>query len=142
MALKLRGNLRSMSKNYLTKIIARDSEGLQMISACCSEAEVKITEIKYLPQNKIFLLNLERFKKEGETKNTKVNSVCKFEFIDQAKSKNIEQNSNNLVLKLIAVDIIKNNKNFEINLMFSDNAYIILSTEIIEVTLEDQNQNL
>ena len=113
-----------------------------MISACCSEAKVKISEIKYLPQNKIFLLNLERFKKESEIKNTKVNSICKFEFIDNVKSKNIEQNSNNLVLKLIAVDIIKNNKNFEINLIFSDNAYIILLTELIEVTLEDQKQNL
>ena len=128
-----------MSKNYLTKIIARDNEGLQMISACCSEAKLKISEIKYLPQNKIFLLNLERFKKEGDIKNTKVNSICKFEFIDKVKSKNIDQNSTNSVLKLIAVDIIKNNENFEINLIFSDNAYIILSTEIIEVTLEDQN---
>ena len=128
-----------MSKNYLTKIIARDNEGLQMISACCSEAKLKISEIKYLPQNKIFLLNLERLKKEGNIKNTKVNSICKFEFIDKVKSKNIDQNSTNSVLKLIAVDIIKNNENFEINLIFSDNAYIILSTEIIEVTLEDQN---
>ena len=128
-----------MSKNYLTKIIARDNEGLQMISACCSEAKLKISEIKYLPQNKIFLLNLDRFKKEGNIKNTKVNSICKFEFIDKVKSKNIDQNSTNSVLKLIAVDIIKNNENFEINLIFSDNAYIILSTEIIEVTLEDQN---
>ena len=128
-----------MSKNYLTKIIARDNEGLQMISARCSEAKLKISEIKYLPQNKIFLLNLERLKKEGDIKNTKVNSICKFEFIDKVKSKNIDQNSTNSVLKLIAVDIIKNNENFEINLIFSDNAYIILSTEIIEVTLEDQN---
>jgi hypothetical protein len=128
-----------MNKNYLTKIIARDNEGLQIISACCSEAKIKISEMKYLPQNKIFLLNLERFKKESEIKTNKVNSVCKFEFIDKVKSKNIDQNSINLVLKLIAIDIIKNNENFEINLIFSDNAYIILSTEIIEVTLEDQN---
>jgi hypothetical protein len=128
-----------MSKNYLTKIIARDSEGLQMISACCSGAKLKISEIKYLPQNKIFLLNVDRFKKEGNIKNTKINSICKFEFIDKVKSKNIDQNSTTSVLKLIAVDIIKNNENFEINLIFSDNAYIILSTEIIEVTLEDQN---
>ena len=131
-----------MRKNYLTKIIARDNEGVQMISACCSEAKLKISEIKYLPQNKIFLINLERFKKEGEVKSVKVNSICKFEFIDKVKSKNIDQNSSNLVLKLIAVDIIKNNENLEINLIFSDNAYIILSTEIIEVTLEDQNQDI
>ncbi len=131
-----------MSKSYLTKIIARDHEGLQMISACCSESKINIEEIKYLPQNKIFLLNLERFKKEGDIKNVKVNSICKFEFIDKVKSKNIDQNSKNLVLKLIAIDIIKNNENFEINLIFSDNACIILHTEIIEVTLEDQNKNI
>ena len=129
-----------MSKNYLTKIIARDNEGLQMISACCSEAKLKISEIKYLPQNKIFLLNLERFKKEGNIKNTKINSICKFEFIDKVKAKNIDQNSTNSVLKLIAVDIIKNNENFEITLIFNNNAYITLSTEIIEVTLDDLNK--
>ena len=82
------------------------------------------------------------FKKEGDIKNVKVNSICKFEFIDKVKSKNIDQNSKNLVLKLIAIDIIKNNENFEINLIFSDNACIILHTEIIEVTLEDQNKNI
>jgi len=127
-----------MKKSYLTKIIAKDSEGLQMISACCSEAKVNITEIKYLPKNKIFLLNLERFRKETDFSNVKINSICKFEFIDKVKSKNINQNNNNLVLNLIAIDLIKNNENYEINLIFSDNAYIILSTEIIEVTLEDQ----
>ena len=131
-----------MTKNYLTKIIARDSEGLQMISACCSEAKLKISEIKYLPQNKIFLLNLERFKKEAKIKNIKVNSICKFEFIDKVRSKNINQNSSNLLLTLIGIDIIKKNEKFEINLIFSDNAYIILSTEIIEATLEDQNKDI
>jgi hypothetical protein len=130
-----------MNKSYLKKIIARDNEGLQIISACCSSAKVKIKEIKYLLKNKIFLLNLERFKKESDTKNVMVNSICKFEFIEKVQSKNIDQNNNNLTINLIAIDIIKNDKNFEINLVFSDNAYIILTTEIIEVTLEDQNQN-
>ena len=30
-----------MNKKYLSKIIATDNEGLQVISACCSGAEVK-----------------------------------------------------------------------------------------------------
>ena len=128
-----------MKKNYLKKIIARDNEGLQMISACCSSAKIKVEGIKYLPKNKIFLLNLERLKKEVSIKNVKVNSICKFEFIDKVKSKNIDQNNNNLVLNLMAINIIKSNENYEINLIFSDNAYIILSTELIEVTLEDKN---
>ena len=37
---------------------------------------------------------------------------------------------------------LKNKENYEINLIFSNNAYITLSTEIVEVILEDQNQDL
>ena len=36
-----------MDKKYLAKIIATDNEGLQMISACCSGAKVKISDIKF-----------------------------------------------------------------------------------------------
>jgi len=38
------------------------------------------------------------------------------------------------------MDFLKNNKDYEINLIFTNNAYIALSTEVIEVTLEDQNK--
>ena len=31
-----------MNKAYLAKIIAKDSQGLQLISAFCSEAKVKV----------------------------------------------------------------------------------------------------
>ena len=37
-----------MDKKYLAKIIATDNEGLQMISACCAGAKVKISNIKFL----------------------------------------------------------------------------------------------
>ena len=36
-----------MRKKYLAKIIAKDNQGLQLISACCTGAKVKINEIKY-----------------------------------------------------------------------------------------------
>ena len=40
-----------MNKRYLSKIIANDYEGLQMISACCEGAKIKVDEIKYLKKN-------------------------------------------------------------------------------------------
>jgi|TARA_B100001142_G_scaffold307879_1_gene338899 hypothetical protein len=131
-----------MKKKYLAKIIAKDNDGLQMISACCAEAKVNISDIKYLPKSKIFLLSLERLNKENDKKEIKLNSVCKFEFVDHVKSKNINQNNKNLVLELLTIELLKNNKNYEINLIFSNNRYITLLTEIIEVTLDDQNQSL
>ena len=131
-----------MIKRYLAKIIAKDSQGLQLISAYCAGAKVKITEIKYLPKNKIFLLSLERLSKESDNNNFKINSICKFEFVDSVKSKNVNQNDLNLALELFTIDLLKNKENYEINLIFSNNAYITLSTEIVEVTLEDQNKDL
>ena len=47
-----------MDKKFLKKIIAQSPEDLQMISACCSEGKVKISDIKYLPSNKIFLISI------------------------------------------------------------------------------------
>ena len=131
-----------MIKRYLAKIIAKDSQGLQLISAYCAGAKVKITELKYLPKNKIFLLSLERLSKESDNNNIKINSICKFEFVDSVKSKNVNQNDLNLVLELFTIDLLKNKENYEINLIFSNNAYITLSTEIVEATLEDQNKDL
>ena len=129
-----------MEKKYLSKIIANDNEGLQMISACCAEAEIQVSDIKYLQKNKVFLLSLRRNKIETENEGKKVNSICKFEFVDSVKSKNINQENVDQKLELITMDYLKNNNNYEISLIFTNNAYITLSTEIIEVTLDDQNK--
>ena len=129
-----------MEKKYLSTIIANDNEGLQMISACCAGAEIKVSDIRYLQTNKIFLLSLKRTKIETENKAKKVNSICKFEFVDSVKSKNIKQDDVDQKLELITIDYLKNNDNYEINLIFTNKAYITLSTEIIEVTLDDQNK--
>tara|TARA_B100000029_G_scaffold115618_1_gene108119 strand:+ start:7036 stop:7431 length:396 start_codon:yes stop_codon:yes gene_type:complete len=129
-----------MDKKYLAKIIATENDGLQMISACCAGARVRISDIKFLKTNKIFLISIERKKVETDQKYKKINSVCKFDFVDRVKSKNIDQNNKELVLELIGIDYLKNNDDYEINLMFNDNAHISLKTETIEVRLEDQNE--
>ena len=128
-----------MSK-YLAKIIANDQEGLQMISACISGSKVKVSDIKYLESNKVFLLSIERIKVESENENKKVNSIARFDFIDSVRSKKIDQSNQKTVLELIGIDYLKNNDVYEINLIFNENAHIILTTETIEARLEDQNE--
>ena len=127
-----------MDKKFFKKIIAQSPDDLQIISACCSEAKVKISEIKYLSSNKIFLLSLLRFDKENENSKNSIKSILKFEFIQSSKSKNIDQNSPKILMELIAIDVFKKENNFEIILLFSKNRFITLSSEVIEVTLEDQ----
>tara|TARA_B100000614_G_C14315725_1_gene398198 strand:+ start:44 stop:436 length:393 start_codon:yes stop_codon:yes gene_type:complete len=127
-----------MTNKYLAKIIASDQEGLQMISACSSGAKVKVSDIKYLESNKVFLLSIERTKIETNQENKKINSICRFDFVDKVKSKNIDQSNQELVLELIAIDYLKNNDDYEINLIFDKNAHIVLNADVIEARLEDQ----
>ena len=123
--------------SFLKKVIAQSPDDLQIVSAICAESKVKISDIKYLPSTKIFLLSVIRIDKEGDS-NKPINSVIKFEFIESSKSKNINQSNANLSLELFAIDIFKKKENFEIVLLFSKNGIITLSTEVIDVTLEDQ----
>ena len=126
-----------MAEKFLKKIIAQNQEDLRVISALCSEAKIKQSEIKFLKENKIFLLSLERENKEKSNSKDKINSILKFEFIETSKSKNIDQNSEDSVLELLAIESYKKENNNEIALLFSNNGIINLFCEIIECTLED-----
>ena len=127
------------NKKYLSKIIAKDQIFINVISACCSDAKAKVEDIRWLKKNKIFLLPIERINKEKNNKE-KIISICKFEFVDKVKSKNINQSDKNSILELITIDLFKVEENYEITLLFKNNAFITLFTEVLEVTLEDQNK--
>ena len=134
-----------MEKSYLKKIIALSSKDLQIISALTSESIAKVSDIKYLSKNKIFILSVDR--KDKENNDDLINSIIKFSFIDACKSKNVAQKNSEKILKLITIDVLKKNHNYEIILLFSEpkgtmttNSYISLTSEIIDVELVDQKK--
>ena len=127
-----------MSK-YLAKILGNDPESLQMIAALSSGATVKVSDIKYLSSNKVFLLSIERMNKEKEQDDNKINSILRFDFITQSKSKNIDQSKQEMTLELLSIDYLKNNDDYEITLIFNNNAQIVLSSDTLECRLEDQS---
>ena len=129
-----------MVKKYFKKIIAQSPQDLQVISACCEGGKIKIEEIKYLPKNKIFLFLIERNAIEKENPQEKVKSIVKFEYIEKSKSKNIDRTKVDSFVELTAINLFKNNKNYEITLLFSDNGIITLTAEIVEAVLEDQSK--
>ena len=111
----------------------KDTDALKSVA-------INSAELKYLKKNQILLISLQRFNRENEKNSQIINSVCKFEFVEGVKSKNIDQNDKDLMLEFIAINLIKNDDKFEINLIFNNDSCITLFTEIIEVTLEDQNK--
>ena len=65
---------------------------------------------------KFFYYLIERNKIETDQKNKKINSICRFDFVDKVKSKNIDQLNKETILELIGIDYLKNNDDYEINL--------------------------
>ena len=125
---------------YRPQIIASDLDGLQVVSACSTGAKVRVVDIKFLLSNKVFLLSIERTKIETDQEDKRINSILRFDNVLKVKSKNIDQNDKDLVIELMAIDYLKNNNDYEINLMFEDNAHISLVVEALEILLEDQNE--
>ena len=125
---------------YRPQIIASDLDGLQVVSACSTGAKVRVADIKFLLSNKVFLLSIERTKIETNQKDKRINSVLRFDNVLKVKSKNIDQNNEELVLELMAIDYLKNNNDYEINLMFENNVHISLAVEALDILLEDQNE--
>tara|TARA_B100001564_G_scaffold323094_1_gene302913 strand:+ start:164 stop:556 length:393 start_codon:yes stop_codon:yes gene_type:complete len=125
---------------YRPQIIASDLDGLQVVSACSAGAKVRVADIKFLLSNKVFLLSIERTKIETNQEDKRINSILRFDNVLKSKSKNIDQNNKELVIELMAIDYLKNNSDYEINLMFENNVHISLVVEALEILLEDQSE--
>ena len=126
------------------KLIGKNIEDLKTISAYSQDSIVRIKDIVYLKENKIFIVMLSRFMWEdlekGVFRNYKrIKSIIKFNFIESVLAKNIKQQQKNRNLELLTIESEYNQHNlYNINLVFSGNNIILLKSEEIEVMLEDQ----
>jgi len=126
------------------KLIGKNIEDLKTISAYSQDSIVKIKDIVYLKENKIFIVMLSRFMWEdiekGVFRNYKrIRSVLKFNFIENVLAKNINQQQKNRNLELLAIKSNHNQNNlYDTSLIFSGNNIILLKSEEIDVMLDDQ----
>jgi hypothetical protein len=126
------------------KLIGKNIEDLKTISAYSQDSIVKIKDIVYLKENKIFVVMLSRFMWEdlekGVFRNYKrIKSVLKFNFIENVLAKNINQQQKNRNLELLAIKSSYNQNNlYNTSLIFSGNNIILLKSEEIDVMLDDQ----
>ena len=127
-----------MGKQFLKKITCQSPEDLPYISALVSEGKIKLSELKYLPKNKIFLFLVERLNKEDTESKKKINSIVKFSYINFTKSKNFKFSDKDEIFELLAIDLLKKDHNYEIVLLFSNNRFITLNAEVIDIELTDQ----
>ena len=126
------------------KLIGKNIEDLKTISAYSQDSIVKIKDIVYLKENKIFIMMLSRFMWEdlekGVFRNYKrIKSILKFNFIENVLAKNINQQQKNRNLELLAIKSNYNQNNlYDTSLIFSGNNIILLKSEEIDVMLDDR----
>jgi hypothetical protein len=126
------------------KLIGKNIEDLKIISAYCQDSIIKIKNLVYLKENKIFIMMLSRFMWEDIEKGVfrkykRIKSILKFDFIESVLAKNINQKWKNINLELLAIRSNYNQDNmYDINLIFSGNGIILLKSEEIDVILDDQ----
>ncbi len=131
-------------KQGTLKLIAKSNQDLRVISAYLQDAIVSPLDIANLKKNRIFLIQLSRFMWEDAEKgvfrkNKRVRTILKFDNVLKVFSKNIDQVDKSNFLDFLAIETeFMADKSYEIRLIFSGDAMIKLSTEVIDVTLDDQ----
>ena len=128
------------------KLIARTVEDLRVVSAHLQDAIVNINDIANLKKNKILLLQLNRFMWEDVEKgvfrkNKRVRSILKFDNVLEVSSRNINQTKKDKFLDFLAIESCKMpDNNYEMNIIFAGDSVIKITSEVIEVTLDDQGE--
>ena len=128
------------------KLIARTEEDLRVVSAHLQDSIASVADIAHLKQNKIFLMQLNRFMWEDVEKgvfrkNKRIRTILKFENVMNVLSININQSKKDKFLDFLAIETnITPDKNYEMKIIFAGDATIRIISEVIEVTLDDQGE--
>jgi len=126
------------------KLLARSDKDLGVIAAHLQDSIVSPTDIAHLKKNRIFLIQLNRFMWEDVEKgvfrkNKRIRTMLKFDNVTSVLSKNINLKNNKHFLDFLTIkSSLLPDKSHEIKLIFSGDAIIKISTEVIDVTLDDQ----
>ena len=125
------------------KLIGKNIEDLQVISAYCQDSVVKLKDIIFLKKNRTFVMMLNRFMWEDAEKgafrqNKRIRCALKFDEVLEVKSKKINQKNKNKLLECLAIKCNETvNTNYEINFFFAGGSIITLISEFIEVVMHD-----
>ena len=134
-----------MDKEKINRLnlIGDNEEDLKVISAYLQDSIVVMKDIVFLKKNKSFVMMVNRFMWEDVEKgflrsNKRVRSAVRFEGVIQVKSKNINQKNTNKILEYLAMKCDSDeNGNKKIKIFFSGNGMIILTSEAIDVVMND-----
>ena len=127
------------------KLNAIDTEELKIIATVLQDGLIEVSDVKYLPSIRTFIVMITRFMWEEKIvnkTNNRTKAVLVFEDVLAVHSRNIDQMNKTKVLELLTFNFYYNkSKNIEIELLFNNDATIKLETEVVQAKLEDQGDS-
>ena len=129
-------------KNNL-KLIGKNQDDLNVISAYLQDSIVIVKDIVFLKQNRSCVMLLNRFMWEDVEKgvfrkNKRIRCALKFEEVFTVKSQNINQKRKNKPLEFLAIkSVFTPSDYYEIRIFFAGDGIITINSEVIEVVMHD-----
>ena len=127
------------------KLNAIDTEELKIIATVLQDGLIEVSDVKYLPSIRTFIVMITRFMWEEKIvnkTNNRTKAVLVFEDVLAVHSRNIDQMNKTKVLELLTFNFYYNkSKNIEIELLFNNDATMKLETEVVQAKLEDQGES-
>ena len=127
------------------RLNAIDTDELKIISTVLKDGLIEVSDVKYLPSIRTFIVMITRFMWEEKIvnkTNNRTKAVLVFEDVLAVHSRNIDQMNKTKVLELLTFNFYYNkSKNIEIELLFNNDATIKLETEVVQAKLEDQGES-
>lgn len=126
------------------KLVALDAEDLEVISAHCQDAVLRLDDIGYEKKHQRFLIILNRFDWESALASGKDHqlrrrrSALRFECVEMAEHFNLKAKPKDHALKLLAIKFEEAEApSGVLSLIFSGECEIKLFVECIEIELND-----
>ena len=124
------------------KLVALDSDDLQIVSSCCQDAVLKIGDLQYLGNENRFLLSINRFVWEtaeaGKKSYERRKAMLHFERVESVQVQGINRQEKDMILSLLAITFEPGEEpGGTVELVFAGDGAIRLKVECIEAQLCD-----
>ncbi len=127
------------------KLLARDTEDLNVFSAYLQDSVIVTNDIKFLPKTQKLICVFNRFmwedlEKGVFRKNKRIRSALVFDRILSVKSKRINPKKKTKIIEFLAIKTEVKDNYFDIRFIFSGDSILLIRAEEIDSSLEDFGQ--
>jgi len=120
------------------KLLALDTEDLQVISTCCQDGVLKVGDMDYLANSHNFLMSFNRFDWENSSQAVRRRSVLRVARVERVELMGIDPSEKDMTLSLLAILFEPGETPAgTLELVFAGDGAVRLHVECVEVQLAD-----